>query len=245
MTNQNIYNDPLFFEGYSRLRWSETGLNKVMEEPAIRSLMPDLTGKRVLDMGCGFGHVARYVRKMGAADVLAVDISDRMIEAARQASDDPAILYAVTAMQDIEPMPGRFDLIVSSMALHYIDDYAGVVAVMAESLTAGGSFLFSIEHPIFTSLLQGWVVDSAGKRLHWPVDRYHEESERHYTWFVDNVRKYHRTVATYLNTLTDNGLTIRRVLEPEAQPEFLAERPALTDESRRPPLLVVSAQKFG
>jgi hypothetical protein len=44
MPNQNIYNDPSFFEGYSRLRWGETGLNKVMEEPAIRSLMPDLTG---------------------------------------------------------------------------------------------------------------------------------------------------------------------------------------------------------
>jgi SAM-dependent methyltransferase len=245
MTNQNIYNDPLFFEGYSRLRWSETGLNKVMEEPAIRSLMPDLTGKRVLDMGCGFGHVARYVRKMGAAEVLGIDISDRMIEAARQATDDPAILYAVKAMQDLEPTPNRFDVVVSSMALQYIDDYETVVQAVAQSLAIGGSFLFSIEHPIFTSLLQGWVLDAAGKRLHWPVDRYHDESERRYTWFVDNVQKYHRTVATYLNTLTDNGLTIRRVLEPEAQPEFLAERPGLADESRRPPLMVVSAQKLG
>lgn len=245
MTNQNIYNDPSFFEGYSKLRWSESGLNKVMEEPAIRSLMPDLTGKRVLDLGCGFGHVARYARKMGAADVLAVDISDRMIEAARQATDDPAITYAVAAMQDLKPMPGQFDVVVSSMALQYIDDYAGVVAVVAESLASGGSFLFSIEHPIFTSLLQGWVLDDAGNRLHWPVDRYHEECERRYTWFVDNVQKYHRTVATYLNTLTDNGLTIRRVLEPEARPEFLAERPALADESRRPPLMVVSARKLG
>ena len=131
MTNQNIYNDPLFFEGYSRLRWSETGLNKVMEEPAIRSLMPDLTGKRVLDMGCGFGHVARYVRKMGAAEVLGIDISDRMIEAARQATDDPAILYAVKAMQDLEPTPNRFDVVVSSMALQYIDDYETVVRTVA------------------------------------------------------------------------------------------------------------------
>ena len=91
MSNQNIYNDPSFFEGYSQLRWGETGLNKVMEEPAIRSLMPDLTGKRVLDLGCGFGHVARYARQMGAAEVLGLDISDRMIEAAREATKDPAI----------------------------------------------------------------------------------------------------------------------------------------------------------
>jgi hypothetical protein len=149
----------------------------------------------------------------------------------------------VIAMQDIKPMPNQFDVIISSMALQYIDDYAGVVKTMAESLTVGGSFLFSIEHPIYTSLLQGWVLDGSGKRLHWPVDRYHDESERRYTWFVDNVQKYHRTISTYLNTLADNGLTVRRVLEPEAQPEFLAERPELSDESRRPPLLVVSAQK--
>ncbi len=245
MSNQNIYNDPSFFEGYSQLRWGETGLNKVMEEPAIRSLMPDLTGKRVLDLGCGFGHVARYARQMGAAEVLGVDISDRMIEAARQATEDPAITYAVIAMQDIKPMSGQFDVIISSMALQYIDDYAAVVKIMAESLTIGGSFLFSIEHPIYTCLLQGWVVDDAGKRVHWPVDRYHDESERRYTWFVDDVQKYHRTVATYLNTLMENGLTIRRVLEPEAQPEYLADRPALADESRRPPLMVVSAQKLG
>jgi len=244
MPNQNIYNDPSFFESYSQLRWGETGLNKVMEEPAIRSLMPDLTGKRVLDLGCGFGHVARYARRMGAAEVLGVDISDRMIEAARQATDDPAITYAVVAMQDIKPMPGQFDVIISSMALQYIDDYATVVKTMAELLTVGGSFLFSIEHPIYTCLLQGWVVDDDGKRVHWPVDRYHDESERRYTWFVDGVLKYHRTVATYLNTLMENGLTIRRVLEPEAQPEYLADRPALADESRRPPLMVVSAQKL-
>jgi hypothetical protein len=41
----------------------------------------------------------------------------------------------------------------------------------------------------------------------------------------------------------ENGLTIRRVLEPEAQAEYLADRPSLSDESRRPPLMVVSAQK--
>jgi len=241
--HQNIYDDPSFFAGYSNLRWSESGLNKVMEEPAIRSLMPDLRDKRVLDLGCGFGHVARYVRSQGAAEVLGVDLSTRMIEGARAATNDPAILYAVLAMEDIKPMPGQFDLVVSSMALQYVEDYAHVVDTIAQSLTPGGSFLFSVEHPIFTSLLQGWVLDGQGKRVHWPVDRYQEEGERHYAWFVDDVLKYHRTVATYLNTLMDHGLTLRRVLEPEAQPEFLGERPELADERRRPPLLVVAADK--
>src|SRR3982751_892292 len=108
MPNKNIYNDPSFFEGYSNLRWSETGLNKVMEEPAIRSLMPDLRGKRVLDLGCGFGHVARYVRSQVAAEILGVNLSTRMTKSPGVATDDPAILYAVVAMEDIKPMPGQF-----------------------------------------------------------------------------------------------------------------------------------------
>ena len=85
---------------------------------------------------------------MGAAEVLGVDISDRMIDAARQATDDPAILYTVAAMQDFKPMPGRFNVIVSGVALQYIEDYQSVVRTITNSLTIGGSFLFSVEHPI-------------------------------------------------------------------------------------------------
>jgi len=60
---QNIYDNQQFFEGYKHLRDQDTGLNGALEVPAIRPLLPDLSGKRVLDLGSGFGGFARYARK--------------------------------------------------------------------------------------------------------------------------------------------------------------------------------------
>jgi len=71
---QNIYDDPQFFEGYQKLRDGDTGLNGAVEEPAIRSLLPNLHGLRVLDLGCGFGDFCRFARANGALSVVGVEV---------------------------------------------------------------------------------------------------------------------------------------------------------------------------
>ena len=63
---QNIYDDPKFFAGYSQMRRHESGLNMAVDQPAMRSLLPPLTNKRVLDLGCGFGKMCRYAIEQGA-----------------------------------------------------------------------------------------------------------------------------------------------------------------------------------
>ena len=67
---QNIYDDPTFFAGYSQLPRQVHGLDAAPEWPALRTMLPDLTGKRVVDLGCGFGWFARWAREHGAASVL-------------------------------------------------------------------------------------------------------------------------------------------------------------------------------
>ena len=67
---QNIYDTPGFFDGYSRLPRSVHGLGGAPEWPAIRALLPDLTGMHVVDLGCGFGWFSRWAREQGAAAVL-------------------------------------------------------------------------------------------------------------------------------------------------------------------------------
>ena len=91
--SQNIYDDPSFFEGYSRLQRSKLGLGGAPEWPALRGMLPSLTGLRVLDLGCGFGWFARWVRQAGAASVRGVDLSERMLSRARAETSDPAITY--------------------------------------------------------------------------------------------------------------------------------------------------------
>jgi hypothetical protein len=67
-------------------------------------------------------------------------------------------------------------------------------------------FLFSVEHPIFTARpAQDWYYGPGGERLHWPIDHYQEEGRRKTNWLTDNVIKYHRTVATYVNTVIETG----------------------------------------
>lgn len=109
----------------------------------------------------------------------------------------------------------------------------------------GGRLAFSVEHPIYTaSGTTSWQLGADGAPAHWPVDRYRDEGERRTNWLVDGVVKYHRTVETYVNTLLDAGLVLARLEEPEAEDAaLLAEHPEWRQERRRPPFLLLAADR--
>src|SRR5215471_4266648 len=116
---QNIYDDEAFFAGYSRLRRSIEGLDGAPEWPALLPLLPDLRGRNVLDLGCGFGWFCRWARQQGAARVLGIDVSERMLARARDTTVDPAIAYARADMEHLDLRAAAFDVVYSSLALHY------------------------------------------------------------------------------------------------------------------------------
>lgn len=242
---QNIYDDPAFFAGYHALRETNGGLNYVLEQPAMLSLLPEVTGMRVLDLGCGAGDLCRRLRAMGTSEVVGVDISARMLALAESVEHE-GITYSHQAIEDYTAPAASFDLVVSSLALHYVRDFAQVMGRVAGWLRPGGYLLFSIEHPVATAAQgrhPGWMRDAAGNKICWALDHYQEEGERQSRWFVDGVVRYHRTIATVLNTLIDNGLMICRVQEPYAVPEAEEQRPQLLEERRRPPFLFVKARR--
>lgn len=245
MSAQNIYDDPDFFAGYARLPRSEHGLSAVFEWPAFQRLLPaSLRGARVLDLGCGVGYFAREARARGAREVLGVDLSVRMLEEARARTSDAGIVYLRADLEEFVPEPGAFDLVVSSLALHYVADYPRLVRRVAAGLVPGGRFAFSVEHPIYTAAgTSDWHTGPDGVALHWPVDRYRDEGQRRTRWFVEGVVKYHRTVETYVNALLEAGLRLVRLEEPEAEAAVLAERPAWREERRRPPFLLLAADR--
>ncbi|HUY37467.1 MAG TPA: class I SAM-dependent methyltransferase [Candidatus Binataceae bacterium] len=243
---QNIYDNPQFFEGYSQLRRHEGGLNAALEWPALHSMLPALGGLQVLDLGCGFGKWSRLMREQGAASVIGIDISTRMLERARGENTVDGVTYINCPIEDAAFAPESFDLVTSSLALHYVERFERVCANVARWLKPGGGFVFSVEHPIITANpanLEGWCLDAAGARRHWAVDNYRDEGVRHTRWFVDDVIKYHRTMETYLNTLIDSGFAIARVLEPEGTAEFVRLQPDLAEERRRPPFLLISVRR--
>jgi len=99
---QNIYDDDKFFTGYSRLPRSVEGLDGAPEWPALRALLPDLHGRNVLDLGCGFGWFCRWARQQGAAHVLGIDVSEKMLARARATSEDPAVTYTRADMEQLD-----------------------------------------------------------------------------------------------------------------------------------------------
>lgn len=242
---QNIYDDPAFFAGYAKLERFGRGWTTAFELPSFLSLLPDVAGCRVLDLGCGAGQLARRLAERGAAEVIGVDLSERMLALARAEWSHPRVTLQRAAIEEAAFPPTRFELVVSSMAFHYVADYHGLCRRIAEWLVPGGRLVFSTEHPVYLSRATsgGWLRDAEGRPQAWAVDRYGEEGLREESWIADGVQKYHRMTSTLLNGLIDAGLTIERVLEPMPDAETLRRRPDWVYESKRPFCLLVRARK--
>ncbi len=241
---QNKYDDPGFFANYSQMARSVGGLEAAGEWSVFRALLPDLRDKSVLDLGCGFGWHCRYAREQRAKSVVGVDLSAKMLERARKSSADAAIEYRQGAIEEIDFPVESFDSVLSSLALHYVERFDLVCRNVGRWLVEGGDFVFSVEHPIFTALAaQDWHYSEHGERLHWPVDHYQEEGLRQARFLEHDVVKYHRLIATYLNTLIDAGFALRRIEEPQPSAEMLSEHPEMRDETRRPMFLAIAAVK--
>jgi ubiquinone/menaquinone biosynthesis C-methylase UbiE len=239
---QNIYDDPQFFEGYSLFRRSREGLAGAPEWPALQRMLPPLKGIRVLDLGCGFGYFARWAGEQGAASVLGIDFSEKMLARARTQTQDPKVTYRRGDIESLALPNASFDLVYSSLVLHYIEDIDALFASLRRLLAPGGHLVFSVEHPIYMAPSHpGWQIDANGVKI-WPLNDYLIEGRRVTDWITPGVVKYHRTIATYVNSLLAQGFTLVRLEEWTPTSEQIAERPELAEELQRPPFLLVAAR---
>jgi ubiquinone/menaquinone biosynthesis C-methylase UbiE len=238
---QNIYDRPDFFAGYSQMGRSLYGLEGATEWPSVRAMLPDVSGRRVVDLGCGFGWFCRWAREQGAAEVRGIDVSETRLERARSMTVDEEIIYERGNLEQLELPVGSFDLAYSSLALHYLEDAGRLFGVIYRALVPGGSFVFSTEHPIYMAPTKPeWSVNAEGRKI-WPLDRYLVEGPRMTDWVAPGVVKYHRTLGTTLNLLVGAGFTIQRVEEFSPTAEQIAAKPELKEERERPMFLLVAA----
>lgn len=241
---ENKYDDNNFFSQYSKMARSVEGLKGAGEWHILQKMLPDFTGKRVLDLGCGFGWHCIYAVDHGATFVTGIDISEKMLEEARKRNSSPLIEYKCIAIEDYDFQPNMFDIVISSLTFHYLESFDNICRKINTTLTLGGSFVFSVEHPIFTAYgNQDWYYDQAGNRIHWPVDRYFTEGRRTAVFLGEEITKYHKTLTTYINGLIQNGFEICELIEPQPGPTMLESIPGMKDELRRPMMLLISARK--
>ncbi|UFN47987.1 methyltransferase domain-containing protein [Roseomonas sp. OT10] len=238
---QNIYDTPDFFAGYSRLPRSVQGLDGAPEWPSLRALLPPLAGRRVVDLGCGFGWFARWAAEQGAAAVLGLDLSEQMLARARVETASPAVAYRRADLESLDLPGGGFDLAYSSLAFHYVEDFARLARTIHHALLPGAAFVFSIEHPIYMAPSRpGWMAAEDGRRV-WPLDCYSLEGPRVTDWLAPGVRKYHRSLGMTLNTLIVAGFTLRHVEEWHPDQAQLAAHPEWAEEMDRPMFLLIAA----
>jgi SAM-dependent methyltransferase len=240
---QNIYDNEEFFAGYSKLGRSVQGLDGAAEWPALRAMLPDMGGLKVLDLGCGFGWFCRWAVAQGAVQVLGIDVSERMLERAAATTHDPAITYTRGDLEALELPAETFDMVYSSLAFHYIADLERLMSAVYRSLLPGGRLVFSVEHPIYTAPANpGWSLDRAGRKS-WPVNGYLREGPRSTDWLTHGVIKHHRTLSTWINMLLRIGFVLCHVDEWRPTQTQIASRPELEEEQERPMFLLVSARR--
>ena len=242
--NQNYFDDPRFFDAYMEFRRRDDGFNAALENPTMISLLPNLDGKQVLDIGCGVGNLCRHVAAQGAGRVLGIDPSERMISLARSSGVEfvGRVEYLQKCVEDFNAQPGSFQLILSSLAIHYMEDIESVFSNVFRWLSPGGIFIFSIDHPVLSAGPRTWLRDSDGKEF-WAVSDYFAEGKREFEWLGERVVKYHRTIETLVSALTTCGFRVERLVEPRPDEQLLRQRPELSAARRRPEFLFIKARR--
>lgn len=245
MSQQNIFDDPTFFEGYKSIRERVVNANNLFEIPALLSMLPELKGKRVLDLGCGFGEHCKLFVDCGAKKVVGIDISSKMLEVAKQKNSHSKIDYIHMPIENIAEIKESFDVVVSSLALHYVEDFAGVVKSIHALLAPEGVLVFSQEHPLVTCHSGGdrWNRDENGEKKYVNLANYGVEGKRETKWFVDHVEVYHRTFSTIINTLLEAGFAIEQMIEPLPTQAQLERYPDYRDLLYKPDFLLLKVKK--
>lgn len=244
---QNIYDNETFFKEYEKMRASKVNANELLEIPIMMSMMPEIKGKRVLDIGCGAGQMSRYFADNGATYVLGVDISSNMINLAQNSTTQQNVKYKILAMEYLEQLNEKFDIAFSSLAFNYVEDFDKLIKDLSNLLVEGGTLLFSQEHPLTTSFIKvdkemDNYIEYKNKRYYLLSD-YNNVGKRNLIWNIDGAIKYHRNFSTIINTLALAGFKIIQAEESKPNEKAVAMVEKYKYQNDKPYFLFIKAIK--
>ena len=246
---QNIYDNKDFNKEYDRMRKENKGYNAndLIEIPNFRKLVPNVENKKILDLGCGYGENCKYYKSLGASRVLGIDISNHMIDIANEYNKLDNIEYKVLPMEEISTLEETYDIILSSLAFHYIKDFKKLIQDIYDLLNEDGYLIFSQEHPLVTSTILSknltsnhQIIDDKWYLL---LSDYNRIGLREKLWNDQIVEKYHRNFSEIINTLIDVGFKIDTILEPTPDEDVIEKVPKYIYQYDRPYFLFVKVHK--
>ena len=236
--------------------------SEYLNGPALKRMIGDVEGKKVLDVGCGEGYFSRFFAKTGA-EVTGIDLSDALIKAAvdEEERHPLGVKYFAADAANLNMLKSEsFDVAFCYMALLDIRNYEGAISEASRVFKTGGKFVVLMEHPCFTlfRVLDGKVVSGWETRL-----REDGSKEYPYYWIADYLRRhsytvewkhnrlptsfattgFHRPLSDYVNALTKHGLAVTGLDEPQPLEEGVRVHPPMKKHYRVPQSIVIETTK--
>jgi SAM-dependent methyltransferase len=186
-----------------------------LNTPGMLRLIGNVKGLEVLDVGCGEGNNSRILARKGAK-VTGIDLSEEMVKHAKsqEKKDRLGIRYYVSDSANLSRFPTEsFDLVTCFMVLMDIEDYQGTIREIARVMKDDGRFTFSITYPCFEYSAKSGKIEGTARyfgirhqRISWRMERLLRPFE---------TTSFHRSLTDYSTALHNQGLLIKRLLEPK------------------------------
>jgi SAM-dependent methyltransferase len=212
------------------------------KEDTLR-LFGEISGKKVLDIGCGSGHSLLYMSDNGAAELWGIDLSSKQIETASKVLGTPSspIRLFESPMEENPGLPSNyFDIVYSIYALGWTIDLHRTLSNIQSYLKPGGTFIFSWEHPMHDRL----TYEDAS--FVFKKSYIEEGPELNEAWH-NEVVIYHRKLSTYINSLIEAGFIIEKIIDdvvlPDASSDDAAKWYSTQKASLVPATFIIKAMK--
>ncbi len=238
----DFYDDDALFSTYmARRHGRNDSPNDILEKPIIEELTGSLFNLRLLDLGCGDARYGREALQQGCQSYLGIDGSHNMIEQAQKQLAGTTGTAEQATIEGWHYPKETFDLVISRLALHYVEDISAVFAKVFEALVENGRFVFSVEHPVITSSDAAW--QKPGPRQHWIVDGYFDSGPRQTKWMGGEVIKYHRTVEDYFLALQGVGFVVNALRESRPKRAYFSDEANYQRRMRIPLMLFFGVER--
>jgi len=220
---------------YAKRQRDDSNIYRVyLERPAMYSKLPKLENKSVLCLGCGSGEEVEHLSSLGAAKIVGIDISEKLIEIAK--ASYPHFEFHVMDAEHLDFPHDSFDFVFSSLTLHYLESWKKTFDSVGSVLKKNGVFLFSITHPFF-SATEKYEDEKIKSRILGYKDVKEEERVEVYGNYLDSykldayiskvftVTNYRKPFSAIIKEITGSGFELLDIVEPKAPVESREQNP--------------------
>ncbi len=212
-----------------------------MLDARVLEALGDVSGRWVLDSGCGEGRFCRVLVDLGAV-VTGVDVTEAFVERARRLAVGRETYFLDDAENLAELADASFDLVVSYIVLVDIFDFVAAINAAYRVLKPGGRFIVCYVHPIRSCAPGGWIK-RGDEKLFYPVDNYTDEGPREWTWWGAPFINMHRSLSSHIGAFLGAGFALTGLQDPVPTPAQVAANPGFEDEFRAPNFILYELTK--